>query len=150
MQHTTQHNTLRAGMAAVDAAINPTGPTGVLTGWDAKGNPEYAEQTRPPAPTAENNQPTTKQTVLGNAMKAVGDRGLNYGKPEDNFERIAARWRAHLRNRFGQDIAIDAASVAVMMSDVKLARIEHMPNHPDSWVDLAGYAACGGEITANY
>ena len=127
-------------MAAVDAAINPTGPTGVLTGWDAKGNPEYAES----------NQPTTKQTVLGNAMKAVGDRGLNYGKPEDNFERIAARRRAHIRNRFGQDIAIDAASVAVMMSDVKLARIEHMPNHPDSWVDLAGYAACGGEITANY
>jgi hypothetical protein len=43
-------------------------------------------------------------------------------------------------------VAIDATSVAIMCADLKLARFEHQPDHADSWVDLAGYAACGAEI----
>ncbi|MFN7882545.1 MAG: DUF6378 domain-containing protein [bacterium] len=26
-----------------------------------------------------------------------------------------------------------------------MARLKNSPNHRDSWVDLAGYAACGAE-----
>jgi hypothetical protein len=89
---------------------------------------------------------TSKHDVLDMAKAAVGDRGLNYGRPEANFDRIAARWRVHISNRFGVNIAIDGASVAIMMGDVKTARLENDPSHLDSWVDLAGYAACGGEI----
>lgn len=89
---------------------------------------------------------TTKHELLDLAKQATADRGLNYGKPEDNFERIAARWRVHLKNRFDLDVAIDATSVALMCADIKLARLEHQPDHQDSWVDLAGYAACGAEI----
>lgn len=89
---------------------------------------------------------TSKSEALGLATAAVADRGLNYGRPEDNFERISARWRTHLHNRFGVDLPLDAASVAMMMADMKLARLENAPGHLDSWVDLAGYAACGAEI----
>lgn len=81
--------------------------------------------------------------VLSAAGKAVADRGLNYGQPEDNFERIARRWNVHLQNRGTR--ALTGADVAVMMVDVKLARLENDPTHADSWIDIAGYAACGSE-----
>jgi hypothetical protein len=90
--------------------------------------------------------PMTKKELLEATIEAVAGRGLNYGKPEDNFNRIALRWRVHLKNRFGIDVPIDAASVSMMMADMKLARLENAPDHADSWIDLAGYAACGGEI----
>jgi hypothetical protein len=35
-----------------------------------------------------------------------------------------------------------------MMSLLKLARIRSNPGHSDNWIDLAGYAACGGELAA--
>jgi hypothetical protein len=92
---------------------------------------------------------TTKAEVLDLAKNAVADRGLNYGSPEDNFNRIARRWRVHLVNRFGADVPIDAESVAMMMADVKMARLENMPGHLDSWVDIAGYAACGGQAASS-
>lgn len=95
------------------------------------------------------NEKISKSALLDKAQLAVADRGLNYGKPEDNFARIALRWRTHIRNRFGVDISgLDAASVAIMCADLKLARLENTPSHLDSWVDLAGYAACGANIAA--
>jgi hypothetical protein len=36
-----------------------------------------------------------------------------------------------------------------MCADLKLARLENQPDHMDSWVDLAGYAACGAEIAVD-
>ena len=89
---------------------------------------------------------TTKRDVLDAAIAATADRGLNYGSPEDNFTRIARRWQVHFQNRYGLDVAIDAHDVAMMMADLKLARLENKPDHPDSWIDLAGYAACGGAM----
>jgi len=35
--------------------------------------------------------------------------------------------------------------VALMMALLKIARLKGNPIHGDSWVDLAGYAACGAE-----
>ena len=95
----------------------------------------------------------TKRSVLESAIEAVsGERALNYGAPEANFERIAERWNVHLRNKFGPQavtqIVLSASDVAMMMIDMKLARLENKDGHLDSWVDIAGYAACGGEITA--
>jgi hypothetical protein len=37
------------------------------------------------------------------------------------------------------------ADVAAMLALLKIARLQQSPNHRDSWVDLAGYAACGAE-----
>lgn len=91
-----------------------------------------------------------KRDILDLAIKAVGDRGLNYGKPEDNFDRIARLWNVHLINagivRDPKEALLTATDVALMCTLLKVARLEHQPDHLDSWVDIAGYAACGGEI----
>lgn len=97
----------------------------------------------------------TKQAALDKASAAVADRGLNYGAPEQNFARIARLWNAHLVNRYGASIDkhpslalphLDAADVAMLLAQVKMARLQNQPSHLDSWVDIAGYAACGAEI----
>lgn len=91
----------------------------------------------------------TKQEVLDTAKAAVADRGLNYGSPEDNFGRIALLWLTHLENRYGDGTLgwkLDAHDVAMMMVLMKVARLENDPGHMDSWVDIAGYAACGGNL----
>ena len=79
--------------------------------------------------------------ILDTAKQAVNvDRAATHGDAERNFELIATYWSAHL------DWRVTPVDVAVMMSLLKLARIKSNPQHPDSFVDLAGYAACGGEI----
>jgi len=42
--------------------------------------------------------------------------------------------------------ALVASDVALMMAAMKLARLRFNPTHEDSWVDLAGYAACGMDV----
>lgn len=91
--------------------------------------------------------------VLDRAKAAVGTRKDQYGSPTQNFERIARRWNAHLVNigfvayRHGQPIELTGTDVAMMLVDVKMARLEKDPTHTDSWVDVAGWAACGGEVS---
>lgn len=88
----------------------------------------------------------TKEELLDRAKATVADRGLNYGKPKDNFARIARYWNVHLQNRYGEPTAIDAVDVALMMNLMKVARLDNEPRHLDSWIDMAGYAACGANI----
>lgn len=97
---------------------------------------------------------TTKKSVLESAIQTVADRGVPYGGVEDNFGRIAALWTTHLMNRYAGTLTddppkLDPSDVAMMMALMKIARLEANPSHADSWVDVAGYAACGGEIGAN-
>ena len=40
--------------------------------------------------------------------------------------------------------------VAAMLAMLKIARIASGNAKEDNWVDLAGYAACGGEIETGY
>ena len=42
-------------------------------------------------------------------------------------------------------VDIDATDVAMMMALLKIARIAGGAGTRDSFIDLAGYAACGGE-----
>ena len=89
-----------------------------------------------------------RKDVLTSALDAVDVRGRSYGTPESNFARIAAFWKRYLANRgAGPDAPIDEADVSAMMVLMKVARLQQSPEHLDSWVDIAGYAACGGEIT---
>lgn len=82
----------------------------------------------------------TRKECLESAAKAVlTDRAREYGHPEDSFALIAALWSRYT----GCDIS--TADVAAMMILLKLARVEGNPRHMDSWVDIAGYAACGAE-----
>lgn len=88
----------------------------------------------------------TRKEILKTAAKCVvGDREEDYGLPEQNFVRIAVFWNAYL------GIAdITAKDVAAMLALLKIARIASGHAKSDNWVDLAGYAACGGEIEASY
>ena len=87
----------------------------------------------------------TKEALLDAAKGTVADRGLNYGSPEDNFGRIARLWNTHMTNRHNGPLT--PADVAQMMVLMKVARLENTPAHLDSWTDIAGYAACGANIT---
>ncbi len=84
----------------------------------------------------------TRADVLETAAKCVlGQREQDYGSPENNFGVIADLWNAYL----GSEL-VDAVDVAMMMSLLKIARIKTGGGSGDSFVDLAGYAACAGEI----
>lgn len=84
-----------------------------------------------------------REEVLGAAATAVMiDRNADHGAPEESFELIADLWAAYL------NIEVYPADVAAMMALLKIARIRNNPRHADSWVDLAGYAACGAEVAA--
>lgn len=94
-------------------------------------------------------EPWTRQRVLKEAEKCVcGGREQDYGTPEDSFRLIAQLWESYIRETIVglTDVCINPEDVAVMMALLKIARLAYDPKHMDSWVDLAGYAACGGEI----
>lgn len=69
-----------------------------------------------------------------------GKREQDYGSPESNFLKIADLWSAYYGAPFS------ANDVAMMMALLKIARISTGTATEDSFVDLAGYAACGCEI----
>ena len=85
-----------------------------------------------------------RHKILAAAGKAVADRENSYGSPESNLATTAALWNAMLGDKLAGEIS--AADVAMMMCCVKLARLKTTPDHIDSAVDLAGYAALLGEI----
>lgn len=82
-----------------------------------------------------------REDVLQTASSLIsGDRDETYGSPAESFDRIAAIWSALL------GVVVAPAQVAMMLAGMKLARLAKTPAHADSWVDLAGYAALGGEV----
>lgn len=87
-----------------------------------------------------------RSRLLADADELVnGDRNVQYGDPTEDFRRTAKLWSAYI------GVDIESHDVAAMMSLLKLSRIRWSPNKEDSWVDLAGYAACGWDCaTRNY
>ena len=83
----------------------------------------------------------TRRAVLDEAAAVVtGTREATYGGPEQSFATIADLWSVYL----DRDLA--PHDVAALLALLKLARLKHSQGqHRDSWVDLAGYAACGAE-----
>lgn len=80
-------------------------------------------------------------TLKAAAECVCGRREEDYGSPEDNFAVIAALWTAYTGT------AVTPKDVAMMMALLKIARAK-AGSKPDTYVDLAGYAACGAEISA--
>lgn len=79
--------------------------------------------------------------ILSGATQAVTkDRAATHGNLEDSFAEIAAIWS------FRTGAQITAAQVALMLVDLKTVRAWNNPGHADNWIDIAGYAACGGEL----
>lgn len=89
----------------------------------------------------------TRATILAAAGDAVRDREGHYGSPAQNFAAIARMWRCHMASRFGADVDLKPEDVAVMLALMKMSRLGFDPSHVDSWVDVAGYAALGGEVS---
>lgn len=93
--------------------------------------------------------------ILETAKRCVcGDREQDYGSPENNFRTIASMWNSYLygagliENHTENWKGIMPKDVAAMLALLKVARIASGHAKADNWVDLAGYAACGGEIEA--
>jgi hypothetical protein len=111
----------------------------------------------------------TKGSILDEAKNAVTKRRENYGSPKPNFERIAALWDAYFMAVVDKRVKDDGgdtmkdynsmlvaaaahfttADVAAMMRLVKEARLIETPDHRDSLVDIAGYAACSWDCVSD-
>lgn len=76
------------------------------------------------------------------ATLIINERANAYGDAKSNFERIASLWDEVLDTT----TPITADQVALCMLLVKVARLAGNPKHLDSWTDIAGYAALGGEV----
>jgi len=88
------------------------------------------------------------ELLLSQALQIVtGARRKSYGKPEDNFQRIADYWNVYIR-QLGLDFTdpeqgLTPTNISALMVLMKIARLVETPDHADSWRDTAGYAACG-------
>ena len=83
----------------------------------------------------------SRASILAAARDAVlRDRAATHGDVESSFAHLAAVWSARL------GLTVTPAQVALMLVDLKVTRAWGNPSHGDNWVDIAGYAACGGEI----
>ncbi len=95
-----------------------------------------------------------RKEILEAAERCVcGDREQDYGSPENNFQTIAGLWTEYLISASKSNgiaaeecYLITSKDVAAMLALLKIARIASGHAKTDNWVDLAGYAACGGEI----
>lgn len=97
-----------------------------------------------------------RQQILDAAANAVlKDRQSSYGPPENSFQAIAQLWAVYLDARLQRHDdgtltlrPLESHDVAAMLVLLKVARIAINPQHTDSWIDVAGYGACGGELTS--
>jgi len=81
-----------------------------------------------------------RDEILKTAEKLInGPRAQDYGDAYENHKRIADFWSIIL----GQPVTV--AQVYQCMIALKMARLIQTPDHDDSWIDICGYAALGGE-----
>lgn len=84
---------------------------------------------------------SVRADILDAARQAVTvDRAATHGHPEDTFGLLAGLWSAYL------GVPVTAVDAALMLGILKIARARGNPGHRDNFVDLAGYAACAGEL----
>lgn len=80
-----------------------------------------------------------ERTLNAAADCVLRDRNQTYGGVEDSFAKIAAGWSALA------GVTITPTKAALMMAWLKTVRASDNPAHADSFIDLAGYAACAAE-----
>lgn len=87
-----------------------------------------------------------RAAILDAAKKCVcGQRVQDYGTPEDNFQLIADLWNAYMGGQL-----FKSKDVAILLGLLKVARIKTGTGTEDCFIDLAGYAACAGEIATKF
>lgn len=86
---------------------------------------------------------SAREALLDEAKAAVtGSRTQQYAPPDKDFANIARMWEVIFH------VKVTPAQVAMAMVALKISRLIHTSSHADSWIDIAGYAACGFEVTA--
>ena len=91
--------------------------------------------------------PSSTPNILTEAAAAVyGPRQSAYGHPRENFERTARLWTGYLFAKDANATLLTASDVAYMMVLLKMARLMQTPDHRDSLVDMAGYAATAARV----
>lgn len=99
---------------------------------------------------AEHLMPTEPKTVRGEVLDQAkslvdGDRNAQYGEPYDDFLKVADALNAYGYSGPGGR-KIMPRDIPFFQVLVKLSRIVESPTKMDSWIDMAGYAACGAEV----
>ena len=84
-----------------------------------------------------------KKGLLQRAHETItGPRQADYGDKLQNFSQIAMLFQGTLATKLLPDSTITAEDVALLMMQVKIARLAKSPDHKDSILDVAGYAGC--------
>ena len=87
----------------------------------------------------------TREDFLREAEALInGPRAMQYGPAKKNHERIAQIWNILLDKKLQS--RIEPEDVVACMVGLKLARLAEDIHKDDSWVDIIGYAALGGEL----
>lgn len=90
-----------------------------------------------------------RDEILDKAKEIVmKDRNSSYGEPEDNFATIRHLWMAYIKAKNPHVLITELSTVdvAAMMILMKVSRLVTSPSQVDHWIDIAGYAACGGGV----
>lgn len=90
-----------------------------------------------------------RKQILEAAAECVdGSREKDYGNPENCFMLIASLWTEYIcaKAEIYSEIKVEPRDVADMMILLKIARNIADGGKTDNYVDMAGYAACAGEI----
>ena len=89
--------------------------------------------------------PTTcKEGILDRAKEIItGARNDAYGDPKDSFKKISMLWSDYL------GMYVSPVDVANMMVLLKVSRQKTGKGSADNFIDIAGYAALGGELYAD-
>lgn len=87
------------------------------------------------------NNPTS---ILSQAQETIDDRHERYGDCNNVMAATAEMFRVYQGLKPGASSAHDAAVFNIIQ---KLVRIGSGQNHADNWIDIAGYASLGAEVS---
>jgi hypothetical protein len=77
---------------------------------------------------------------LQEVRKTLLERERAYGPPDRSFSVLREFWSQAL----GQELS--APQVVLLLALLKVSRLAWSEQQPDSWIDLAGYAAIGAYL----
>lgn len=89
-----------------------------------------------------------EQIIASIAQAVLKDRQATHGNPENSFGLFAELVTFYLKGRglLPNLATLQDFDCAAIQALLKLSRIALNPHHIDSWVDLGGYAVCGGSL----
>jgi Domain of unknown function (DUF6378) len=89
------------------------------------------------------------QTLDEAARLVNNDRNKDYGEPINDFSKVVGALNSFgYSGPGGRDL--EPHDLAFIQTVVKLSRLVQTPTKVDSWVDIAGYAACGREVAEQF